>query len=463
MLDLVLLTTVPTRSTPVPVRPRRTAAGWLLGALWLNLLWVTDLFVLGGGLTGLSQPGALLTALGRLAGLYGALLLVAQLVLISRLPWIERRVGIDRLTAWHRWTGFWVLWLVVAHVVFIVVGYAGRDGAAVPAEIGTLVLDTQDVLKATVAFALLVGIAVTSARAGRRRMHYETWHFVHLYAYLAVVLGFFHQVSVGSDFVGSPIATAYWWTLYGAALAAVLVVRVGVPVARNLRHRLRVVSVVRESPQVVSVYVGGRHLDRLVVRSGQFFLWRFLTRDRWWEAHPYSLSALPDGRVLRITVKALGDGSARLRGLRPGTRVFAEGPYGAFTAERRTRSGVLLIGGGVGITPIRALMEEMAGRGDVTVVYRVNTPDDAVLLPELRWLAEHRGAVLYLVAGSPDAVGPHGPLLGPGHLTALAPDIRSRDVFVCGPPGLTDAVTAVLRELGVPREQCHAERFAFAT
>lgn len=432
-------------------RPRGlTTAQWLLALLGLNAMWVTDLFVMDGGLT----RDNLLTVVGRATGLYGALLLVLQLVLIARVPWLERGLGMDQLTRWHRWTGFWVLWLVLAHVVFITLGYAASDGSPLLDEMGTLVFDTQDVLKATVATILLIGVAVTSARAARRRMRYETWHFVHLYAYLAVILGFLHQVTTGADFVGSPIATAYWWTLYGAALGAILLARVLLPLWRNARHRLRVHSVVKESPNVVSVYITGRRLHELPVRAGQFFLWRFLTRDRWWEAHPYSLSAMPDGRGLRITVKALGDGSSWLRTLRPGTRVFAEGPYGAFTSNRAQRK-VLLIGGGVGITPVRALLEEL--RGDVVAVYRANQWEDTVLANELRYLAERTGARLHMVVGPPD-----GWLLSAAHLVSLVPDVRDRNVFVCGPPGMTDAVLATLRELAVPADQCHTERFAFA-
>lgn len=142
------------------------------------------------------------------------------------------------------------------------------------------------------------------------RLAYETWHFLHLYTYVAVVLAFTHQVAAGTTFTSSPLARAYWYALWGAALAAVLAGRVALPLWRNLRHRLRVAAVVPESDDVVSVYVTGRDLDRLPARAYQFFLWRFLSRDRWWQANPFSLSAAPDGRTLRLTAKAAYDGSA---------------------------------------------------------------------------------------------------------------------------------------------------------
>ena len=251
--------------------------------------------------------------------------------------------------------------LLSAHAVLITVGYALADRISVPAEVKRLVTGYPGVITAIAGLALLIAVAVSSVVIVRRRLRYETWYFVHLYAYLGVALAFSHQLATGTAFVGEPAARVYWYGLYGATLAAIVGFRIVVPLARSLRHRLRVERVVEETPGVVSVEIGGVGLDRLGARTGQFFSWRFLTRDRWWEAHPFSLSAAPDGRRLRITVKGVGDYTARLRAIPPGTRVIAEGPFGAFTTAARRRPRVALIAGGIGITPIRALLEDMPG------------------------------------------------------------------------------------------------------
>ena len=435
--------------------PARTAGRYglytLLGA---NLVVVTALFLDAG-----ASPNTLIT-IGRLTGLYAALLMAFQLFLIARIPWLDRRLGMDRLTVWHRWVGVTLAWLLVGHGVFITFGYADLEGTGPVSTVVSLAQTTTGILRAIVAFVLIMVVGALSARYARRRLAYETWHFIHLYTYLAVLLAFTHQVYTGQTFVGSGFATGYWWTLWGTALGAVLLGRVLLPLYRNLKHGLRVYHVAAESPDVVSVYVTGRRLDELPARAGQFFLWRFLTRDRWWQSNPFSLSAAPDGKTLRLTAKALGEGSAGLFRIRPGTRVFAEGPYGAFTGLHRRAPNVLLIAGGVGITPIRALLEEL--RGHAIVLYRVNSDADAVLLPELHALAHRRGAIVHLLPGPPNAVSPNGPLLGPHNLAALVPDVRQRDVYVCGPPGMTGAVLESLRLLGVPRDQVHAERFALA-
>ncbi|MFI2717689.1 ferredoxin reductase family protein [Streptomyces collinus] len=396
-----------------------------------------------------------LIVLGRLTGLYAALLMAFQLLLVARLPWFDRRIGMDRLTSWHRWTGFSVLWLLLSHAVFIVLGYAQASSLDPVNQLVDLAETVQGVLRAIVALAIILVAGAVSARYARRRLAYETWHFIHLYTYVAVVLAFTHQVAAGTTFASSAVATAYWYAVWGVALASVFTGRLVLPLWRNLRHRLRVTAVVPENDDVVSVYVTGRDLDRLPALAGQFFLWRFLTKDRWWQANPFSLSAAPDGRTLRLTAKRAGDGSAALRHLKVGTRVFAEGPYGAFTTLHRTRPDAVLIAGGVGVTPIRALLEEL--HGHAVVIYRVATDQDAVLYDELRDLALARGAELHLVTGPPVP-----DRLAPRELARLVPDIAERDVYLCGPPPMMNAVLGSLRELGVPKPQTHFERFSLA-
>ncbi|MEU1571589.1 ferredoxin reductase family protein [Streptomyces collinus] len=431
------------------VRPRVVGRAGLYAVLLANAAVVAVFFAQAG------FASNALIVLGRLTGLYAALLMAFQLLLVARLPWFDRRIGMDRLTSWHRWTGFSVLWLLLSHAVFIVLGYAQASSLDPVNQLVDLAETVQGVLRAIVALAIILVAGAVSARYARRRLAYETWHFIHLYTYVAVVLAFTHQVAAGTTFASSAVATAYWYAVWGVALASVFTGRLVLPLWRNLRHRLRVTAVVPENDDVVSVYVTGRDLDRLPALAGQFFLWRFLTKDRWWQANPFSLSAAPDGRTLRLTAKRAGDGSAALRHLKVGTRVFAEGPYGAFTTLHRTRPDAVLIAGGVGVTPIRALLEEL--HGHAVVIYRVATDQDAVLYDELRDLALARGAELHLVTGPPVP-----DRLAPRELARLVPDIAERDVYLCGPPPMMNAVLGSLRELGVPKPQTHFERFSLA-
>jgi predicted ferric reductase len=435
------------------VRPAVAARAVLWGVVAANLVIVEFLYF-----TGTFTKNALVW-IGQFLGLHLALVVALQLVLVARLPWLDRRIGMDRLTSWHRWTGFTVFWLVLLHPTFILLGYARFDRVPFLRAFSNLSKQTP-VLCGMIAAGLIIVVAGFSIRAARRRLSYETWHTIHFATYAVVTLAIIHQVYEGSSFKTSTLAQVYWWSLWTFAVLAFVAGRFVMPLIRNARHRLRVAAVIPESDNVVSVYLTGRHLDRMPARAGQFFIWRFLGPGRWWQANPFSLSAAPDGGSLRLTAKAVGSTSAGLRTLPVGTRVFAEGPYGAFTTLHRTRDATVLIAGGVGVTPIRALLEDLTG--PTVVLYRVHRKTDAVLLHELQALAAMRGAEVHLLTGRTGEGNPPNNPFDPHSLRTLIPDITERDVFVCGPPAMTAAVVRSLRELKVPRAQIHDERFSLA-
>jgi predicted ferric reductase len=404
--------------------------------------------------------GDWLTNTGRITGLlagYGVVVLVA---LMARLPPLERGIGADRLARWHARGGRYVVSLVVAHGLLITWGYAVTAHTDVVSQTKTLLLSYPDVLMATVAGLLLVGVGIVSMRAARKRMRYETWYYLHFYTYVAVALAVSHQFATGAEFMNNLAARVVWGGMYAAVAAAIVWYRFVTPVRLALRQQLRVESVTRDAPDVVSVIVTGPRVHELGVHPGQFFRWRFLTRGLWWSSNPYSLSAAPLSDRLRITVKTLGDHSAKLASLRPGTRVLAEGPYGAMTAARRTRRKVLLIAGGVGVTPLRALFQSLpVGDGDLTFVYRAGRDVDVVFRDELRAIAERRNARLHIITGHRADIG-YDPL-STANLERNVPDLAAHDVYVCGPAGMTEAVIRSVRAAGVPSRHIHHETFEF--
>ncbi|WP_269469840.1 ferredoxin reductase family protein [Streptomyces humicola] len=439
------------RSAPRPRNVVPALAQLLIyaGAAGVLGLWWMDT-------TSVTGTADWITGAGRITGLLAGYACAVLLALMSRFPLLERGVGSDRLARWHAMGGRYTVSLALAHTLLIIWGYSISAHTDVVSQTTTLVFHYPDLLKGTIGFLLLLATGVISARAARGRLRYETWHYLHFATYLAVFLAFFHQLSNGADFVGHRPAQLAWYALYIGVGALLVWCRFLTPLRRGLRHRLAVAEVRPESPGVVSVYVTGRHLDELGAEAGQFFRWRFLTRGLWWTANPYSLSAPAHPQYLRITVKAVGGHSAALAGLRPGTRVWAEGPYGAFTAARRSRRKVLLLGGGVGITPLRTLFETLPG--DVTLIYRARRPEDLVLRGELDAIAHDRGAVVHYVVDEPAEYS--SPLTARA-LRGLVPDLAGHDVYLCGPPGMTDAAIHALRRAGVPRRRIHHESFAF--
>jgi predicted ferric reductase len=453
---------------PVPGSRARGDAAVRLGglaALWASLLLVGYWWATGGGVQDLGSWADGLTSTGRLTGLLSADLLLVQVLLMSRLPVLEHAYGQDRLARIHRLVGFTSFDLMLAHLVLITWGYAAGELSRTPATLEELVVDYPGMLLAVAGTACLVMVVVTSIRAARRRLRYESWHLLHLYAYLGVGLALPHQLWTGQDFLASPARTVFWWGLWIAAAVAVLVWRVALPLVRSIRYRLRVTSVVGEGDGVVSVYLTGRRGQRVPAEAGQFFSFRFLSGRGWTRAHPYSLSAAPDGRSLRITVKDAGDGSAALRQLRPGTRALIEGPYGRLSARARTRPKVAFICAGVGIAPLRALAEALDyAPGDAVLLHRFT--GDPLFAREFEVLAEERGLQVIRLPGHRRAPGSW---LGDGvgsasDLTALTcwvPDLADRDVYVCGPEPWAEDVRRTTEAAGLPADRFHVESFGW--
>jgi len=435
-----------------PVVARLAAAVVLAGGIWVTVLAATSTPA-----AQLHAPGGPATLAGTATGLVGTYLAMVMVLLAGRISVIERTIGLDRLLRWHRRLAPWPIGLIVAHAVLITVGYAQAARTGAGTELKVLLLDYPDVLAATVALGLMVAVAVASVRAVRRRIRRESWWALHLYLYLALALAFAHAVVLGPTFVGHPVARAIWSVAWAATAGVVIVYRLGLPLARSLRHQLRVVQVKPEAPGVVSVVLRGRKLDRLPVAGGQFALWRFLVRGLWWQAHPYTLSALPQAPYLRITVKALGDHSAELARLRPGTRVLIEGPYGVFTRHARqgTSGRVALLAAGVGVTSVRSLLEDLPSGTQPVVVLRGASEAETPLRKEVAELVRAQGGRLHELFGTRQQVRFDGQLLA-----RLVPDLAQRDVYVCGPEGFVADMTAACRRLGVPGAALHHEAYA---
>jgi predicted ferric reductase len=418
-----------------------------------------------GWQTTIASFDSALGSLGLLTGLLAADLMILQVIVVARIPWVERAWGHDLLMHRHRTLGYWSFWLMIAHVVLYAVERgkgAGGDWLNAQYE---LFIHNPWFLFATLGTLILIGVVVTSIQIARKRLRYESWHLLHLYSYLGMGLALPHMLADGMHF-HSPLAQAYWWAIYGIAVVTVLVFRLGLPAARSLYHRLRVVTVKEEAPGIVSVTVKGHRLDRLRTQSGQFFIWRFLDGRGWSRGNPYTISDAPKDEELRVTIQAAGEGSARAALLEPGTRVAVEGPYGTMTAERRTHPKMLVMAAGVGITPMRALIADTPyGPGEATLIYRYSEEEHAIFRKELEGIAAQRGVELHFLPGPRAADGSWLPLGSEGddveELKRLVPDVADRDIYLCGPAPWISSVRRAARAAGASRRQIHTEDFAW--
>ena len=361
-----------TKITPARRPTRHGQAAGAAGPGHTPLPWVADTFagVAGVGLgvtlalviTGetrgsLAAPGGWLIAGGRLAGFLGAYLLLVMVVLISRLPWLERAVGQDRLVRWHRRIGPWPLWLITAHVVLITrLSGARQGGTAAPGlELHQLVSRSVD------------------CRRRLRSPHHSRSHLdpdrpktaevrdvVDSPSLLVPGLGPRLRPSMvtGESFLGHPLTRAIWIGVWISAAGIVVVFRVVQPIGRSLQHQLRLPRSSRKRP-VYSPWCAPVDASSDWRSQGGNPSSGDSSPRGSGGTRTYSLSALPRPPYLRVTVKGLGDQSRAVARLKPGTRVTIEGPYGAFTRHVRYSDRVALIGAGVGMTPLRALLEDL--------------------------------------------------------------------------------------------------------
>lgn len=453
-MNAVAVDATPGIGAAVPRRRGLLVRGLLAaGFLWVLLIWWVDTPA-----TSLASPPQLATTIGELAGMLGAYLVCAQVLLIARVPWFEAAVGLDKLVRWHRTLGTTVVLLILTHVAFMILGGMLLDGANPFAALLVILHSYPDMLAALAGTIAFVAVGISGARAIRRHLSYEFWYWLHLTTYAAIFLTFLHQLSAGVTFVGNPVNRVIWLLLYLGTASAVATWRFVLPSVRAWRHRLRVQRVVVESPGTVSVWLTGRHLDEMGVRAGNFMMFRIMTWGHLLTAHPYSISRVPEPDVLRITVGALGDHSRLVRDLRVGTLVLAEGPFGHFTADRASSPRVLLIAGGAGIGPIRAVAEDLLARGhDVVLLYRARSSAHLALLDELKNLT---GLTLIPVPGRRRDLG-YDPL-SPRSLVNLVADIREREIFLCGPEGMVLQAETSLRRLKIPARHIHREELSLS-
>ncbi|HNW45394.1 MAG TPA: ferredoxin reductase family protein [Elusimicrobiales bacterium] len=401
-------------------------------------------------------------ALGRLAGIVAALGVMGQLLLISRAKWLEPLWGLDRLTRWHHAAGLVIPLALLVHPPLVVWHHVMQTGNGFLAQYFA-VLRWEDVLAAACGEFLILAAVLLSLPFARRRLSYEAWHSAHLGAYLGLALSIGHQLELGFDLSAQPPHFAWtWYALLCFTAANVLWYRQHLPFLLYKKHRFAVDRVVMETDDVMSVHVKGERLEAFAVEPGQFALLRFWAPGFKLQAHPFSFSRQADGSGLRFSVKKLGDFTAALHaGLKPGVPVIIDGPHGVFTARRMKTNKALLVAGGIGITPLRAIAAGLAAdKKDCVLVFANRARKDIVFEAELAEL-ERSGPfrVFHVLSDEPSWPGEKG-RVDAALLKRLVPDLAQRDAFLCGPPPMMAALRAGLKGLGVPAGQVHYEQFS---
>ena len=419
-------------------------------------------WVNSGELFAAESLGGPLLALGRLAGLLAATQILTQLILIGRVKWVETAFGLDKLSRLHRWNGYLILGLIVIHPFLLTQAYAIINSTTYPGQFVDFLKNWEDLLRALAGFLILLGTIGLSITIIRRKLKYETWYFVHIFNYLAIALIFGHQLRFGTDAQGEWFRL-YWYTAYAFAFGNLIWFRFLRPLIKFSKHDFHVSRVVPEDPNGIatSIYITGDKIRNFRIKAGQFMIFRFFQKGFWWQAHPFSLSMMPKNGELRLTAKKLGDFTNQLPLLQPGVEVLIDGPHGLFTEDVINKDKILFIAGGIGITPIRALLESLGDKKlDMTLLYSTKSPSEQVFAEELTELSREHGFKIVNIYADEKIAGAEFGRLDQVMLARLVPDLSERDVFLCGPPPMMDALKIALNNLHLPKKQLHWERFA---
>ena len=426
-------------------------------------------FLINGGLAAANDLASWFNAFNRLTALVGTSLLLIHMILVARVPWLEKILGLDKLTHAHKKLGKPLLYLLIVHTITALISYSISDGVGVLTTLLNLIGGYADLLLAFIGLLLMILVVVSSIRAARRKLSYEAWYLIHLLSYISIFVAIPHQFSLGTELLAEPLLATYFIALYVFVGLNIVWFRFLFPVVQSLALSLRVESVRPEANRTTSIVIGGKRVESLGAEAGQFFMLRVLTAKQWWRPHPFSVSASPSNTI-RFTVGNRGDDTSLLQEIRPGTRVVLEGPFGVFSESKRTKQHVLLLAAGIGVAPIRALAESLASDpGDVTVVYRVTDRSDASLLDEVERICRERNHALHVLDG-PRPNGPGflpkqqaGEQIAPEYarLLALAPFAAESDIYICGPSAWSNAAVQALKKLNVPKASIHVEEFAW--
>lgn len=457
-LPMTVLTEAPV-SAPHVTR-RRRGFDWSLPVLLFFSIQFGIAVALGFTAQELSSwvysPEAFALNLSRVAAMAGTAIALTSILLASRAPWVERAMGQDRMIFWHRKVGPYSLFLIAAHVILLSFARTENTSLNTWESLWDITLTTRWMVPAMVGFVFMIGIGITSYHRIRKMFKYETWWVIHLYSYIGIALAFMHQIQSGVMFREDPVLTQWWIFYYATVFGLLLRYRVMAPIALSFSNKPRIEKVVRENHDTVSVHLKTRNRKLKRAQGGQYFNLRVLEDTKWWEAHPYSLSASPKNGNLIFTVKELGDHSSWLSTLPAGTPVQIEGPYGIFTTKRLRGNKVFFIAGGIGITPIKAMLEDLPHGVTGKVLWRVSSEADLVLQSDIQELCDSRGIELVTVVGPREQN-----LLWLEKAVTSSGDYKNYEVFICASKGLVEMSKETLQHLGLKKKNIYTEEFEF--
>jgi predicted ferric reductase len=381
-----------------------------------------------------------------------------QFALVARIKSVSSHFGIDVMLQYHRQIAYVALVFILAHPILLFIQSTKFLALLNPF---TAPLRAHMAVLSTLALILLIALSIWRKRL---RMGYETWQLTHGVLAVIVVAAALTHVLLVDYYVNEPWERVLWIAMSGAFVALLVWVRVLVPV-RRIRRPWRVDEVIPERGASRTMVLKPEHSNGFAFEPGQF-AWIMVEKSPFAiTQHPFSISSSaerPD-RVA-LTVKSAGDITSALDGLDPGTTVYLDGPHGSFSVDRYEGPGFVLIGAGVGVTPLMSMMRTLADREDARPIYLFlgnRNQGNITFIEEIEALKARIDLAVVHVLSQPEE-GWEGEV---GHLSVdvfrrhLPKRYERLQYFICGSEAMMDTVEKSLSEIGIPEEKVHSERF----
>jgi len=405
----------------------------------------------GDGLSLSVYLGIYVYGFGKLFAVIGFVLIFCQYVLSSKIKFIEKGIGLDKLMILHRTFGVVGLIFVLSHPASI---YTGNF---LLGDKGPLLSPLRAIgLTALVFLCTAAGAAILYKRI---HVKYETWKNVHKVIYFVLPIAFFHSTRIGSDMRFLALK-GFWWVLLGLYFI-ILIYKVW------MRFRIRsnpfnISEVVQETYDTWSLYFRGKKGHEY--SPGQFMIIRLFRNGKVSESHPFTISSSPTREELSVSVKSVGDFTSTIRDTKTSDLAYIDKPYGVFSFLNYDLKNLVFIAGGIGITPFISMLRYIYDKKlerNVTLIWGNKTSKDIAFKDELGKMSEEMPLlkIIYIMSGQDDWQGEKG-YVDAEKLKKYVVDLENSQFFVCGPPVMMSKVVETLKGLGVSKHKIHYERFA---
>jgi glycine betaine catabolism B len=326
---------------------------------------------------------------------------------------------------------------------------------------------------------LMAPLAATSTNAMIKRLGGPRWRALHRLVYLAAIAGVLHYYMLVKADVRQPLAFAgvlalllgYRLMAYWRRPKAAAVTEAAKP--KLWSGSLRIERIVAETPDVRTFRLASPDGGRLPFNHlpGQYLILTLPLAGKK-VTRTYTIASSPtQPKYCELTIKREEQGLASRHlhdRLGEGDLLNVSAPAGRFTFHQSRAKSVVLIAGGVGITPLMAILRSLTDRnwqGDIYFLYCAKSPRDIIFRQELEDL-QRRFPNLHLLVTLTrteglEWAGRTGRITGE-LLNQTIPDLSSQPVFICGPAAMMEQTIQLLREQGVPAEQIRSEAFLAA-